>query len=116
MCINKINEIVQRKQPIIEIEGDLKNIFSLFSTSPEFSSIDRLEMEILLHFKEQLRSTEFSVFVSAEQVCKLLVKATFYLEIYPEICSVAQIALTNYLSATWPELAFQHLPELKQKS
>ena len=35
LCITKINEIVQRKQPIIEIEGDEKNI------APEFSSIDR---------------------------------------------------------------------------
>ena len=49
LCITKINEIFQRKQPIIEINGDWKIIATLFSTSPEFSSSSRFEMETLLH-------------------------------------------------------------------
>ena len=67
-------------------------------------------------FKEQLRSTEFSMFVSAEQVCKLLVKQTLYLGMYPEICFQAQIALKIHLSTVWPERGFSTLTRIKTKS
>ena len=55
-------------------------------------------------FKEQLRSTEFSMYVSAKQVCKFLMKQTFYLWMYPKICSLAQIALKIPLLTHWSEL------------
>ena len=66
-------------------------------------------------YKEQLRSTEFSMFDSAEQVCELLVKQTFYLEMYLEVCSLAKIHLTIPLSTTRPERGFSILARIKTK-
>jgi len=67
-------------------------------------------------FKERLSSTEFASCSSAGQVCRILAKESFYKEMYPEISSLASIALTIPMSTAWPERGFSTLKRVKSTS
>ena len=56
------------------------------------------------------------MYFSAIQVCKLLVKQSFNVGMYPEICSLAQIALKIPVSTAWSERGFSTFARIKTKS